>query len=133
MNDWTQLENQLRSWKPRRPSPNVKARLFPQSAPAEPEISWPAVWAWLAPATALVLLAGLVLTKDARALDGWSRGTPTGLVAAAVFDSPTLVTYVSPKRHSSLNAWTGATFEWTNDAASLTTAPPFLQTNGMIQ
>lgn len=91
------------------------------------------MWTWLAPAMALVLLAALILTKDARALDVWPGGTPTGLVAAAVLDSPSLVTYVASKRHSSLNAWPGATFEWTNDSTSLTTAPPFLQTNGMIQ
>ena len=79
------------------------------------------------------MLATLLLTKDARAIESWRGSAPTGLVAAAVLDSPNLVAYFAPKRHSSLNAWPGATFEWTNDSPSLTTAPSFLQTNGLIQ
>jgi len=82
---------------------------------------------------AVVMLATLVVTRDGRALGSWPTPAPTGLVAAAVLDSPALVAFYESKRHSPLNAWPGATFEWTNDASSLTTAPPFLWTNGLIQ
>jgi hypothetical protein len=82
---------------------------------------------------AVVLLAALVLTKDARTLGNRWSSQPTGLVAAAVLDSPNMVAYYASKRHSSWNAWPGATFEWTNDAASLSTVPSSLQTNGLIQ
>lgn len=82
---------------------------------------------------AMGMLAALVLARDGRALGPWGTPSPTGLVAAAVLDSPNLVAFYAPKRHSALNAWPGATFEWTNEASSITTAPPFLWTNGLIQ
>jgi hypothetical protein len=133
MNDWTQLENRLRSWKPRRPSRSIKARLFPQTAEGEPEVVLSGIWGWLAPALTVVMLAALVLARDGRTLAPWPTPAPTGLVAAAVLHSPNLVAFYAPKRHSALNAWPGATFEWTNEPSSITTSPPFLRTNGLIQ
>ncbi len=91
------------------------------------------MWGWLAPAMALGTLTVLVLARGGQALGPWGTPSPTGLVAAAVLDSPNLVAFYAPKRHSALNAWPGATFEWTNEASSITTAPPFLRTNGLIQ
>ena len=122
----------MRSWRPRPPSPRIKARLFPSSSSAEPEVSLPSLWGWLAPAMAVWLLAALVLHKEARGLGAWPSDPATGLVAAVTLHSPQLVAYVASKRHSDRNAWPGASFEWTNEAASRTTAPPFLRTNGMI-
>jgi len=123
----------LRSWKPRQPSARIKARLFPSSVQTEPEVSLPSLWSWLAPAMAVGLLTAMVLPKDARGFGTWQGGPPTGLVASVALDSPHLVSYVASMRHSAWNAWPGASFEWTNEAASRTTAPPFLQTNGIIQ
>lgn len=122
----------MRSWKPRRPSSRIEARLFPRAAEREPEVASSAIWGWLAPALAVGMLAALVLARDGRALSPWGAPSPTSLVVAAVLDSPSLVAFYAPKRHSALNAWPSATFEWTNDAASMTTAPPFLRTNGLI-
>ena len=125
----------MRSWKPRGPSPRIKARLFPSPtpAPAGPEPPISALWAWLAPALAIWLFTALVLPKEARGFGNWQTGQPTGLVAAVALDSPQLVTYVQSKRHSIWNAWPAASFEWTNDTVSQTTAPPFLRTNALMQ
>lgn len=122
----------MRSWTPRRPSPRIRARLFPTGSAPEPEVSLVSLWGWLAPAMAVWVLAALVLHKEARGLRVWPTDSATGLVAAVTLHSPQLVAYVASKRHSDRNAWPGACFEWTNEAASRTTAPPSLRTNGLI-
>ena len=40
----------------------------------------------------------LLLAKDARAIESWRGSAPTGLVAAAVLDSPNLVAYFAGKK-----------------------------------
>ena len=58
MND---LEQQLRSWAPRRPSAKLERRLFPSPAPEEPPVRFRL--SWLAPASVTLLLMGLFLTQ----------------------------------------------------------------------
>lgn len=122
----------MRGWKPRPPSPRIRARLF---GPAQAE-RCPAgrlLWAWLAPALTVGLMVAWVLSRPGTRLAHRPGAALTGWVASVAVDSPHLVAYVAPWRHSSWNAWAGATFEWTNDAGAQTTAPPLLQTNGSIQ
>ena len=54
MNEMNSLENQLGSWKPRRPSAKIKRRLFPVPH-ARPELV--RMLNWLAPATVCMLVA----------------------------------------------------------------------------
>jgi hypothetical protein len=54
MKETNELENQLNSWKPRRPSAKIKRRLFP-TPHARPELV--RMLNWLAPATVCMLLA----------------------------------------------------------------------------
>ena len=56
----------MRSWTPRRPSANIKRRLFPELAEAEREAPDPISWRWLAPAMALCVGALIVLAKSAQ-------------------------------------------------------------------
>jgi hypothetical protein len=54
------LEKQLQSWIPRRPSPNIQARLFGQERPHP--ILPSHLWNWLTPAAACVLTLLVALT-----------------------------------------------------------------------
>jgi hypothetical protein len=55
MNEPTQLETQLRSWTPRRPSPELRERIFSvEAAPQKSRIPLRS-WNWLAPATVCAL------------------------------------------------------------------------------
>jgi hypothetical protein len=108
MNDWNDLENQLRSWIPRPPSARVKARLFaPTGAhtaalPAE-ELVGPANWHWLAPAMALFVLCMFVAGKTPAPLPGFAGLSSTSLVATVAFDEPHLASYSAASHHSEAN------------------------------
>jgi hypothetical protein len=62
MNTLEPWENLSKDWKPRRPSPKLRARLF--GATIEPRRACPFTWPWLAPVTVSLLL--LVLTFNVR-------------------------------------------------------------------
>jgi hypothetical protein len=62
MNRPKPLETLLKDWKPRRPSPGLRARLF--GPVPEPRRARPGTWPWLAPVTVSLLL--LVLTFNVR-------------------------------------------------------------------
>src|SRR5271168_1745729 len=56
-NDLSQLENELASWMPRRPSPGLRQRLFAEVAVPSPLRSARPAWPWLAPATCLFVFS----------------------------------------------------------------------------
>jgi hypothetical protein len=119
MNDWNRLENQLRSWKPRQPSPGLKARLFPNgSAGVESELSWATALHWFAPALAVLCLSTFMLAR------------PPGNFTVPSALSLVSCDYVAaaPGDH---NIWPRATFDWTNSSGSTSTTPSldFLSTN----
>jgi|YelNatPaOPRAMG01_1025707.scaffolds.fasta_scaffold08987_2 hypothetical protein len=123
----------MRGWKPRRPSPRIRRRLF-GGAEDQPQLPLRTQWAWAAPVLAAGLLALWRLSGQAPGLGAGPGTALTGLVASVALDRPQWVAYLDPWRHSTWNAWSGAAFEWTNDTVSQTTAPPpFLRTNGLIQ
>jgi hypothetical protein len=133
MSNWNPLENQLRSWAPRAPSPSLKARLFAHPALSETPAAdrrgqKAAAWHWLAPAMA-VFVFGLFLFGNNGALHD---SDPYAAVAAAALTQPDYSTYYASVRHSGNNALR-STFEWTNESHSLKTAPPMAQTNSVIQ
>ena len=112
------LENQLRSWKPRHPSPDLKRRaLNPIAAaddrsPAEAETFLPP-WRWWAPVTAIAVGALTLLTGQFSILTLETRGHGN-LIATAALNQPNIVAYLPAAGHSEANAWPGASFEWTN-------------------
>lgn len=64
MNNWNQLENHLRHWTPRPPSPRLRQQLFAQPAPRTARwIIRPAL-GWLMPALGALILAALVACQD---------------------------------------------------------------------
>src|SRR5258708_7529772 len=122
MKDSNQLENRLRSWTPRRPSANIKRRLFPEIAEAEREAPDPISWRWLAPAMALCIGALIVLAKSAQPGLGESanRGVPT-FVALSNLDFATFYAAAGQGDHNIIST----TFKWTNGAHSTTTPPSY--------
>ena len=136
MSHWNQLENQLRSWTPRKPLPNLEARLFgqpqaPDAAAAVGRRHHPTAWHWLAPAMA-VFVFGLFLFGNNGTLHSYDSENYPGVLAPAALTQPDFSTYYASVRHSGNNALR-STFEWTNDSHSLKTAPPMAQTNSVIQ
>jgi hypothetical protein len=106
------LEMQLRSWVPRRPSARLKKRLFP--APASP--SAPAgSFSWLAPATACLLVAVVVLGQR-----DWSSNSPgashRSALVATVLSNQSSAAYLSGGFWRSRNQL--ASFAWTNGSRS---------------
>lgn len=72
------LEMHLRSWTPRRPSPNVERQLFGQRLSRESQPTFR--FAWLAPSAVALLLVGLLVSN--RAPDGLhATKTPRPIVA----------------------------------------------------
>ena len=115
MNDLNHLENHLRSWKLRRPSPNLKARIFAQAAQEtveEPEGFLPP-WRWWAPVTAL-LVATLTLVSGQFSRLTFTESAQANIIATAALNHPSFVAYLPAAGHSEANAWPGTSFEWTN-------------------
>jgi hypothetical protein len=106
------LENQLGSWKPRRPSAGIKRRLFP--APhARPELV--RMLNWLAPATVCMLVALAAFRQES----GLSANPPHDNPAVAMMLSnqnavPYLAGGPSQVEHNVLPP----TFGWTNNNGS---------------
>jgi hypothetical protein len=111
MKDLNELELQLRSWVPRRPSAKLKRRLFRQPAPDDaPEPSFRL--SWLPPATAaLLLLCVLFNQHSSQALS--SAGSNS--IVAVALSNQSVAPWLSGSEH---NALPTRTFEWTNDSGS---------------
>lgn len=105
-------ENQLRGWRPRRPSAGLKARIFRAPAPAAPEAALPPVrWNWqhLAPAMACMLFAMMVFHFNN--LGGWRESRPA---LYADFTSGSNSVTFSDRAQEVENHVDGVTFDWTN-------------------
>lgn len=98
-----ELEIQLQSWAPRRPSAKLKRRIFAVAAPTTLEESPAFRFRWLAPATAaLVLLALLANPREG----GMARAGTNSVLFAVASNYPSV--------HSQHNGPPSDTFEWTN-------------------
>ena len=130
MSNWNNVEERLRSWAPRAPSPKVKDRLFGQpAAPAaaallEETPVHPAAWHWVAPAMA-VFVFGLFLSGRAPV----DLGPAPALLAQSALAEPARAAYYADAHHSGNNAVQVMTFDWTNAGHSLTTTVPVAGTN----
>jgi hypothetical protein len=115
----TNLENRLRSWQPRQPSPRLKRQLFPLASRNEIREVW---LRCLAPAVACLFLAVTIihqepgLSASSRQAQFSSTGASSNLNYAAVF----------PKQHTTdQNEVSHASFEWTNLSDSSSSISPF--------
>ena len=118
-----QLETQLRSWAPRRPSAKLEARLFaPRASAPVPEhqspISNPLSFRlrWVAPATAAFVL--LCVLYNQRAADSLGDSPKTGHIVAMILSNQSTVAYLPPGFQRNQNCPPSDTFEWTNGNGS---------------
>lgn len=113
------LENQLRSWHPRRPSPKVKRRLFGVSEPTEAAIL---SLRWLIPAAACLLLALTIASQEPGFSAVSSHREPMmGLISSNL----SYVNVLSTQRPAGLNRISTANFEWTNLSGFTSSISPF--------
>jgi hypothetical protein len=75
MNEMNELEAQLRSWAPRRPSASLERRLFARG-PVAAELPPAFRLSWLAPAMGTLLLLGLFLNGRSSTAIGSSPAVP---------------------------------------------------------
>src|SRR5882762_7908324 len=98
MKETNQLENQLRSWIPRRPSADLKARIFqhaPSAAPgstalAEEVFPWLSGFRWVAPGFAALLLSLVLLGRNPQGLTQLMSTPPISMVATVALSQPHL-------------------------------------------
>ncbi len=129
----------MRSWIPRRPSPELEARLFgganvaPAGASARRQLPG---WSWLAPAACVGLLA-LQLALPVAQKQLAERGEAGPGLAQAGLSNQTLAAFAPGWAHSARNHIPGETFEstnWTTAPSPMRTLPAFLTlTNGLMQ
>jgi len=122
MNELRDIESQLRSWKPRRPSANLKARIFGGNVarPAAAHLSGLAIGRWLAPAMALFVLGVVYLGTGPQYLASAPRWD---LMATVDLSQPNLGTAYAAAAPSDRNIWDVTSFEWTNAGQTLSTIP----------
>jgi hypothetical protein len=114
MNEWNPIENWLRHWRPRPPAPRIRARLFAPAAPAT-AATWATVARWLTPATALVMLFGLLVSQRTPQFFTMSKADTPVSLAAAAFSNQFYAAYLPASGHSYQNAWPDTKIRWTND------------------
>lgn len=115
------LENHLRSWRPRRPCPRLKRRLFGRPAVTREAISLSL--RWMAPAAACLLL---VVTM-ARQGSGF-RSSGTGPMLGLISSNLSYTNLLPHNRSSGHNRVFPASFEWTNDGTFTSNVSPFSPT-----
>ena len=140
MND---LEIQLRSWAPRRPSAKVKQRIFSAAssaefAPVQPIIligehvsritRWlkPTSFRWLAPAMAGLFLVCIILNQHSAPM-----ASPKTLSFIAILSSnQSAVAFLSGSCQSEQNRLPSRTFEWTNGSGSTSSISSLSESKG---
>ena len=119
------LENQLGSWKPRRPSAKIKRRLFPAPR-ARAELV--RLSHWLAPATVCLLVALAAYRQENGILLGPAHRDPS---VATMLSNQNYVAYLAggPSQIEH-NVWS-RTFEFTNSNGSALNGgfTPFIKPN----
>lgn len=114
MNELNELEMQLRSWVPRRPSARLKRRLFGPEPAAEDRPSSFRL-SWLPPVTAaLLLLCVLFNQHSSQALSSSGSNSIVALALSNQSVAPWLPGSFS-REHNGLPT---GTFEWTNESGT---------------
>lgn len=111
------LENQLRSWQPRRPSPRLKHRLFPSSS----RESAGQYLRWIAPAAACLFLVLTIVNQEPSLSGAAHRDQMMGLISSNLSSTNLL----PDSRPSARNNVSPASFEWTNLSGITSSISPF--------
>ena len=109
MNEMKELEAQLRSWEPRRPSSRIERKLFRRQRRDETPVVAP--YAWLAPVTAALLLGCLVFNQHGGSPS--AMATNSSLVAM-ILSNQSAASYLPGSFQQDQNIITANSFEWTN-------------------
>lgn len=114
MNDLNDLENQLGSWVPRRPSRKLRAKLFPHAA----DISHAGYffWDWLVPAVGCLIIAFAALTNGHRSHPFVRPASADSFLASAGFSNQAMIFAGSREKYFKRNGLPKRTIEWTNPA-----------------
>ena len=109
MNEMNELEMQLRSWVPRRPSAKLERSLFG----AKPEFRRPTLgFSWLAPVTAALVVLCVLMTQ--RNGPSNSLPTPSNTMIAAALSNQLAAGWLPGSTTREQNALPAESFEWTN-------------------
>jgi hypothetical protein len=108
MNETKELEAQLRSWALRRPSPRIEKRLA-RHRPGETPT--PVRFGWLAPVTAVLLLACMIVNQHNSPPAGSGVDAP---LVAMILSNQSSAAYLPGSFQQDQNIITANTFDWTN-------------------
>ena len=115
MKEMNWLEDQLTSWKPRRPSAGIKRRLFPATR-TQPELF--RVLNWLAPATVCLLLALAAFKEE----NGFPGALPRqDHSVAMIMSNSSAIAYLPGASSQIEQNVLSATLGWTNHTRSTST------------
>jgi hypothetical protein len=117
MKEMNSLENQLRSWRPRRPSAGLKRRLFGNPLP---KVRW--VLGSLAPVTACALVTLSVFNSGNSAVNA-----PQEPMLSMILSNSKCAAYASGGFRAGENNLFSVTFDWTNHGGFTSSIAPFLQ------
>jgi hypothetical protein len=123
MSEWNSLENDLRKWAPRRPSPELRSRIF-GSAPAvaaTPPIRLADLSRWLVPAFGCFLLMIATLSNHYRVHDVFPL-TMTNLLLSENSTAYNDVVVASHSDHSDVNSLPARRLEWSFGTRSSVTS-----------
>ena len=130
----------LTRWKPRPPSPELRARIFQagnaQTNPvSDITLSLTEAWRWLIPAMCCFLLVLSTLSSRNGRPEGFLALTSDGPVQATGTNLQALKNYCADNSHSEQNAVPRKTLQWTFGSGSRSTEVPFLHlaTNTLIR
>ena len=134
--NWNDLESRLASWTPRRPSPKLRARLFPNTAASAPHAAWPLRLRqnWWVPAAACLLL--LAMSINVRSVWPGSLNVArsnAAFLATTALSNQSYVAYLSPDSVQH-NAFTASILKWTNASSVPSSIGSFelLHTNKLL-
>jgi hypothetical protein len=115
MNDLNQLEKQLASWTPRRPSAKIRRQLFPTAAEPARHAPLASLWLSVGAAACVFLMAGWL-----------SLPHPVRSTAFAASGGSNLIASMSlPDTSCQWNLWSAVTFDWTKSGSSPSITGPF--------
>jgi len=134
MSELNDLETQLRSWVPRRPSADLQARIFavphgPAAAPSDPELL-PAPHSfhlhWLAPATVAMLFLCVLFNPRG---NFQTPGVHNEFIAVAL-SNQSAAAWLPGSFAVGQNSLPAETFEWTNGSRSNSSVTPITPVRG---
>ena len=116
MNEMNELEKQLRSWTPRRPSARLERRLF-AGGPASAKALAPFRFSWLAPATAALMLMCVLINQ--RYGPSLSAPASPGPMVAMILSNQSAAAYLPGSFQAERNNLPADTFKRTSGSGSV--------------